>query len=164
MYDACDVGIEAVLMQNGKPIAYLNKGLSVRHQSLSVYDRELLALVLAVTKWSQYLVCRHFIVRTDQKALKFLLEQKLYTGSQLKWVTKLMQFDFEIEYKKGKDNKAAAALSRLHVAELSAMTLSTVRTDLLQDIGRSWAEDPALKELTNQLQTGSEVKGYTYVH
>lgn len=44
------------------------------------------------------------------------------------------------------------------------MTLSTVRTDLLQDIGRSWAEDPALKELTNQLQTGSEVKGYTYVH
>lgn len=44
------------------------------------------------------------------------------------------------------------------------MTISTVRTDLLQNIGRSWAEYPALQELTKQLQTGSEVKGYTYVH
>lgn len=50
--DAYDVGIGAVLMHKGKPIAYLSKGLSVKHQSLSVYDKELLALVLAVTKWS----------------------------------------------------------------------------------------------------------------
>ncbi|XP_019264304.1 PREDICTED: uncharacterized protein LOC109241930 [Nicotiana attenuata] len=69
--DACDYGVGAVLMQDGHPIAYLSKGLSGRHQALSVYDKELLALVMAVTKWAQYLMGRHFVVRTDQKALKF---------------------------------------------------------------------------------------------
>lgn len=63
--DACDYGIRAVLMQDGHPIAYLSKGLSGRHQALSVYDKELLALVMAVTKWAQYLMGRHFVVRTD---------------------------------------------------------------------------------------------------
>lgn len=53
--DACDIGIGAILMQKGHPIAYISKWLSPRHQTLSVYDKERLALVLAITKWSQYL-------------------------------------------------------------------------------------------------------------
>ncbi|XP_075074667.1 uncharacterized protein LOC142162239 [Nicotiana tabacum] len=68
---------------------------------------------MAVNKWPQYLTVKPFVIKTDQKALKFLLEQKLHTGNQLKWIIKLMQYDFEIEYKKGKENKAADALSRL---------------------------------------------------
>lgn len=72
--DACDVGIGVMLMQQVQPIAYLSKGLSIKHQSLSVYDKELLALVMVVTRWGQYLVERHFIFRTYQKALKYLLE------------------------------------------------------------------------------------------
>lgn len=100
--DTCDIGIRAVIMQSGQPIAYLSKGLSPQHQAMSVYDKELLALVMAVTKWGQYLIGRHFVVKTDQKALKFLLDQKLHTGAQLKWIIKLIQFDFEIQYKKGK--------------------------------------------------------------
>lgn len=96
--DACDVGIGVVIMKKGQPIAYLSKGLSPQHQTIHVYDKELLALIIVVTRWGQYLVRRHFVVKIDQKALKFLLEQKLHTRVQLKWVTKLMQFDFEIEY------------------------------------------------------------------
>lgn len=119
---------------------YLNKGLSLQNQALSVYDKELLALVVVITKWRQYLLGRHFIVRTYQRALKFLLEQKLHTGSQLKWITRLMQFDFDIEYKKGKDNKAADALSRVPAAQLAALTLSIVKTDLFQIIVNSWEE------------------------
>lgn len=72
--DACDVGIGVMLMQQVQHIAYLSKGLLIKHQSLSVYDKELLALVMVVTRWGQYLVGRHFIVRTYQKALKYLLE------------------------------------------------------------------------------------------
>lgn len=73
--DASGKGIGVVLMQLGHPIAYISKSLAPKHQILSVYDRELLALLLAITRWSHYLLNTHFIVKTDQKALKHLLEK-----------------------------------------------------------------------------------------
>jgi hypothetical protein len=48
--DACQDGIGAVLMQQGQPIAYLSKALGEKHKSLSIYEKEFLALILAVEK------------------------------------------------------------------------------------------------------------------
>lgn len=45
--DASGTGVGAVLMQQGLPLAYLSKGLPVKHQSLSTYEKELYAIVLA---------------------------------------------------------------------------------------------------------------------
>lgn len=77
--DACSMDTGVVLMQKGPHVAYLSKGLSPKHQSLSIYDKELLALVMAVTKWNQYLMGKTFTVKTDQKALKFFFLNKSYT-------------------------------------------------------------------------------------
>ncbi|XP_042013895.1 uncharacterized protein LOC121762165 [Salvia splendens] len=44
-------GIGAVLMQDGHPIAFISKALSPKNKNLSVYDKELLAIVFAVTYW-----------------------------------------------------------------------------------------------------------------
>jgi hypothetical protein len=46
--DACDVGIGAMLMQEQHPIAFLSKPLSKQHLLFSIYDKEFLALLLAV--------------------------------------------------------------------------------------------------------------------
>lgn len=53
--DACDYGIGAVLMQEGHPVAYLSKALCPRNQTLSVYEKECLAILMAIEKWRPYL-------------------------------------------------------------------------------------------------------------
>jgi hypothetical protein len=53
--DACANGIGAVLMQEGKPMAFLSKALGEKHKHLSIYENEFLALIMAVEKWKHYL-------------------------------------------------------------------------------------------------------------
>ena len=53
----------------------------------------------------------HFKVKTDHDSLKYFLEQRLSSKEQKKWVTKMLGYDFEIIYKKGKQNVVADALS-----------------------------------------------------
>ena len=67
-------GIGAVLMQEGRPIAYYSQGLKGKNLFLSTYEKELLALVLSVKKWRPYLLDKAFVIKTDQQSLKHLLE------------------------------------------------------------------------------------------
>jgi hypothetical protein len=70
--DACIDGIGAVLMQKGQPIAYLSKALGDKHKNLSIYEKEFLALIMAVEKWRPYLLRQEFIILTDHKSLAYL--------------------------------------------------------------------------------------------
>ncbi|XP_047979333.1 uncharacterized protein LOC125221252 [Salvia hispanica] len=115
--DASDVGIGAVLMQKNHPVAFFSKKLGPRRRVASTYHKELYAIVEAVQKWRQYLLGREFVIRTDQKSLKELLQQVIQTPDQQLYVRKLMGYRFVIEYKRGITNKAADALSRQHESE-----------------------------------------------
>ena len=55
---------------------------------------------------------RHFKVKTDHDSLKYFLEQRISSEEQQKSVTKMLGYDFEIIYKKGKINVVEDALSR----------------------------------------------------
>ncbi|KAD2804089.1 hypothetical protein E3N88_37466 [Mikania micrantha] len=152
--DASSKGIGVVLMQEGHPIAFIIKALSPRQQALSVYERELLAILFAVKYWHHYLSMVHFIIRTDQKSLKHLFEQKISTPLQQVWLSKLMGYDFEIVYKQGKDNGAADALSRVQSPALMAISLHTLDVSLWLRIKNSWELDDQLKEVLLGLQNG----------
>lgn len=73
-----------------------------------------MTIVKAVIKWRPYLIGRRFIVQTDQLSLKYILEQRVVGSDHQKWVSKLMGFEFEVQYRTGASNKVADALSRKH--------------------------------------------------
>jgi len=111
--DASAKGIGAVLQQQGHPIAYVSKELGVKAQGFSTYEKECLAILMAVDHWRHYLQSSSFTILTDQKSLIHLDDQRLCTPIQHKALTKLMGLSYQIVYKKGVDNKVADALSRV---------------------------------------------------
>ncbi|KAK4390300.1 Transposon Tf2-11 polyprotein [Sesamum angolense] len=140
--DACDKGIGAVLMQEHRPIAYLNKALSPRNQGLSVYEKEFLAILQAVHKWKHYLVGHYFIIKTDHQSLKHILEQKVDNVIQQKWISKLLGLDYEVQYKKEKDNIAVDALSRRDHGECA--TITVIIPNWVMVIQKSYEQDDEL--------------------
>lgn len=139
-------------MQEGHPIAFIGKAVAPKHLGLSTYEKELMAVVYAVKKWGHYLLGRYFIIRTDHFSLKYLLDQKISTTMQQKWLTQLLGYDYEIMFKAGQDNKVADALSRYGVRqEGNLLALSVVQTDWLNSLKLGWQTDPILKAIIEEL-------------
>ncbi|KAL2245963.1 UNVERIFIED_CONTAM: Retrovirus-related Pol polyprotein from transposon [Sesamum indicum] len=147
--DACGKGIGPVLMQEGRPIAYLSKALAPKNLGLSTYEKEFLALLLAVTKWKHYLQGHHFIIRTDQKSLKHILDQRVDSVLQQRWVTKLLGLSYEVQYKKGNENRAANALSKVEHSSLEGgiHAISTQLPLWMQELQMSYKEDPLFQPI-----------------
>ena len=79
-----------------------------------MYIKELHAITEAVHKWRQYLLDHFFVIRTDHKSIKELLQQVIQTHDQQVYVLKLLGFHFWIEYKPGALNGGADALSHVY--------------------------------------------------
>lgn len=105
----------------------------------------------AVEKWHPYLSIQPFIIRMDQRSLRYLLEQKLSTPSQFGWLTKLMGMSYEIQYKKGKENSVVDGLSRATHGELLQLAVSSVSLELWGLIKEEWEKDEKLKELIKHI-------------
>lgn len=116
---------------------------------LSIYDKELLAVVYAIEKWHHYLFVLPFIIRTYQKSLKYLTEQR---PSQFNWLSKLMGMSYQIQYKKGNENGAGDALSRASHGELLQLSVSTVSTELWDLIKKEEVQDSDRYPIQIQLQ------------
>lgn len=150
--DASGHGLGAILMQDQRPIAYFSQVLPPRSQNKSIYERELMAIVLAVQKWRHYPLGRRFVVRTDQKSLKVLLEQRLVNVEYKKWLAKLLGFDFDIKYKPGLENKAADALSRKESAA-TLMALSVPYPLQLEEVTKAVEEYQYLGRIVTALKS-----------
>ncbi|GKC66539.1 putative mitochondrial protein, partial [Tanacetum coccineum] len=119
-------------------------------------------LVAALDKWKGYLLDSHFKIRTYHFNLKYLLNQKLTTSFQFKWLPKLLGYDYEIVYKKGSENVAADALSRVDSSgELLQISISSISSSVWDKVKDSWKNNLETQNLIKSLEHHS-YKGNKY--
>jgi transposase InsO family protein len=114
--DASGYAIGGVLSQGqvGKdlPIAYTSRVLNKAEQNYSTIEKECLAIVYCVNHFRPYLYGQKFTIITDHKPLVWLHSVKDPTSRLWKWRLRLEEYEYVIQYKKGKLNSNADALSR----------------------------------------------------
>ena len=123
--DASLKGLGAVLSQKGKDgevrvIAYASRSLRPSERSMHDYSSakiELMALKWSVCeKFKDYLLGSKFTVFTDNNPLVYVKTSKL-GAAQIRWLSELALYDFDIVYRTGRSNLVADALSRRPEAE-----------------------------------------------
>uniref|UniRef100_A0A3B1ISM8 Gypsy retrotransposon integrase-like protein 1 n=1 Tax=Astyanax mexicanus TaxID=7994 RepID=A0A3B1ISM8_ASTMX len=116
--DASTTGLGAALYQeqNGqiRAIAFASRGLSHSESRYPAHKLEFLALKWAVTeKFSDYLYGNSFTVITDSNPLTYILTSAKLDATSYRWLSALSTFSFKLQYRPGKHNLDADALSRL---------------------------------------------------
>lgn len=106
--------------------------------------------------WRPYLWDRSFIVKIDHYSLKFLLDQRLSTIPQHRWISKLMGFDFIVEYKPGRTNTVADALSRRDADTLEASALSSPTFTLWDELRLQAGEHAEYMRILTDVQEGKK--------
>ncbi|GKE92099.1 putative reverse transcriptase domain-containing protein, partial [Tanacetum coccineum] len=110
--DATHQGLEAVLIQREKVIAYASRQLKPNEENYTTHDLELGAVVFALKIRRNYLYGTKCTMFTDHKSLQHILDQKELNMRQRRWLELLADYDCEIRYHPGKANVVADALSR----------------------------------------------------
>jgi hypothetical protein len=132
----------------------MSKALGILNRKLSVYEKEFLAVIMAVDKWRQYLQIGPFTILSDHKSLSNLCNQQLTSDLQRKAMSKLVGLQFTIKYKKGAENGAADSLSRVGQV-LEAQTISSCKPDWIQEILNSYTTDANASAIMQELAVHS---------
>ena len=116
--DASHDGIGAVLSQvqgsEEKVIAYASRKLSQSERQYCITRKELLSVYYFVTYFKHYLLGRQFTVRTDHRALCWLLNWKQPNTSQYcRWRQELEVYEMDVQFRKGGKHTNADSLSRI---------------------------------------------------
>ncbi|SJL07261.1 uncharacterized protein ARMOST_10604 [Armillaria ostoyae] len=116
--DASNGAIGAVLSQEqeGKwrPVAFMSKALTATERNYEIYDKELLAIMLALSEWRHYLMgaLEDVEIWTDHQNLQYFRKPQKLNRRQARWVTELAEYHFVLKHKPGTANVKADLLSR----------------------------------------------------
>lgn len=114
--DASDHSIAAELsqIQSGTetPICFISRILKPYEVRYAVCEKEMAAIVFAITKLKFYLTSSRFILETDHQALASLMNNRFANNRIYRWTLLIQEFSFDIKHRPGKDNVTADALTR----------------------------------------------------
>jgi len=125
--NACGIGLSAVLLQDGRPIAFEGKCMTPAEQNYHVGQQELLAVVHALELWRCYLDGTNCTVALDHSINTFFDTKKLLLPGQARWAERLSRFQSTWEYRPSRV-KTADPLSR-HPTFFAMMVLNGVTAD-----------------------------------
>ena len=162
--DASDTSVGAVIQQTvndiTRPIAFFSRNLTTAQKKWSTFDRELLAIFLAVKHFKYFLEGRPFTILTDHKPLSFMGASSMNnaTARQTRHMNYISNFTSDIRYIKGDQNIAADCLSR--PAQLQVNIISEEQSPLdYQELAEAQELDPSialLQQSTNSMQVSAQ--------
>lgn len=129
--DASKQACGAVLSQNFEdqdlPIAFASRAFTKGEANKATIEQELAAIHWAINYFRPYLYGNKFLVKSDHKPLVYLFAMKNPSSKLTRMRLDLEEYDFEVEYIKGKDNVGADALSRIKIEELRDISSETAQ-------------------------------------
>ena len=146
-------------MKDNHVICYESRKLKEHEKNYATHDLELTTIVHALKMWRNYLMGKIFELRTDYCGMKYLFDQPTLNARKAIWMEFLCEYDFEIKYIKGKENKLVDALSK-KVLDMHLESLSIFQSYLRKKIVNHVAEDELYVQVKDKLQHQSVEKRY----
>eukprot|EP00794_Sanderia_malayensis_P020739 gene20739-22770_t len=130
--DASDVALAATLSQDGRPVAFFSRSLQGSELKHASIEKEAQAIIEAIRHWRHFLTGRHFTLRTDQKSVSYMFDQRNDKTNDkiMRWRLELACYSFGIVYRPGKENVLPDALSRATCAAALQDSLYTLHEAL----------------------------------
>ncbi|GJP80461.1 hypothetical protein CLOP_g10671, partial [Closterium sp. NIES-67] len=143
-FDASTVGIGAVLLQEGRPVAFESRKLSSAEQRYTTSEQELLAVLHALRTWRCYLEGVEFVVTIDHCPNTYFSTQATLTRCQARWAELLSGFTFNIRYRAGSTNMAdplsrqpigaATGLDETEDKAIVVPHVGNLRNDIIEEV------------------------------
>ena len=155
------MAIGAILMQDGKVIAYESRKFNNAELNYPVHEKELLVIIHALKVWRHYLLGSEFKIETDHQSLRYLTSQANLNRRQSRWMELMQEFNFEIQYVKGKENVVADSLSRRSFSN----AVSLVKDTILDKIKGCYRDDVFFsipyESLSKEARTREEIDEFS---
>jgi len=132
-------------------VAYASRSFTKGESNKSTTEQELAAIHWAIIHFRPYIYGEHFTVKTDHRPLTFSFSMTNSGSTLTRKRLKLEEYNFTVEYLRGKDNYVADALSRITIKELKDITGNIMKvTRRLQSRQNSCAGETKKSELHTQ--------------
>ena len=167
--DASSKGVGAVLIQEGKPVAYGSRALTSSQQNYAQIEKETLAVVYGCEKFHQYIFGRTVHVETDHKPLQSIFSKPLHKAPMRlqRLLLTVQKYDLKVQYKPGKLMFMADHLSRsflpetketlipdVEVNSISPATYLPLSQERYLELQQKTASDEVLQMLRETVQKG----------
>ena len=157
--DASDIGVGAVLTQEGKPIWFASRVLTAAEKKYDTREKECIGVMFGLDKFKPYFFGSLVTVFTDHGNLRWLMDHE-QKGRLARWQLYLMQYDFNISYVKGKHNPVADCLSRYKdTIQIGSVKMRMTAVEVQRKIRlpvKDWAsqqrKDPFIRSILDQVK------------